>query len=534
MKTLSLSVPDMVCNDCASAVENMLRGIPGVYHVNINLLHNCTTVYYQESSRDLQFIEQMVKHYGYVNLKALVPNHLCNHSDRLTIDAKKTVTRVAEDVLKRMFSGVQSRIKVRLWGGKILHIGNSLQNQAEPRFTLVFNNAIAIKSLVLGRNPLRFADAYFRNHIDIEGDFFAAIQLKDSFNTVNLSFRDKLATVYSALTLPKMAATNPTQSLQSKSVKAHSKVENSQAIAFHYDISNDFYALWLDTAMIYSCAYFEHADNSLEQAQLAKLDHICHKLQLKPNDKFLDIGCGWGALVIHAAKHYRVTAHGITLSLRQFELANQRIIDAGLQDKVTVELRDYRDLQGDGVYDKISSVGMFEHIGLKNLPTYFSTVNRLLVQTGLFLNHGITHYEEGWHKTLSTEFINRYVFPDGQLDTISNIQLQMERAKFEIADLEALRPHYALTLRHWVARLEQNHEQALKYVSESTYRIWRLYMAACALDFESGELGVYQILASKNTSVNVLPLTRQYLYPSAAATKNNLTNCNKIDKVTTH
>ena len=167
-----------------------------------------------------------------------------------------------------------------------------------------------------------------------------------------------------------------------------------------------------------------------------------------------------------------------------------------MQNKVTIELRDYRDLQGDGVYDKISSVGMFEHIGLKNLPIYFAIVNRLLTQTGLFLNHGITHYEEGWHKTLATEVINRYGFPDGQLDTISNIQLQMERAKFEIADVEALRPHYALTLRHWVARLEQNHEHTLQYVSESTYRIWRLYMAACALDFESGELGVYQLLAS--------------------------------------
>ena len=180
---------------------------------------------------------------------------------------------------------------------------------------------------------------------------------------------------------------------------------------------------------------------------------------------------------------------------------------------MTVELRDYRDLQGESVYDKIASVGMFEHVGLKNLPAYFAAVHRLLKPSGLFLNHGITHDVEGWDKTTSTEFINRYVFPDGQLDTISNIQREMERAHFEIADVEALRPHYALTLRHWVARLEQHHDHALEYVSESTFRVWRLYMAACALEFESGEIGVYQVLASKrNQGTASMALTRCHLY----------------------
>ena len=177
------------------------------------------------------------------------------------------------------------------------------------------------------------------------------------------------------------------------------------------------------------------------------------------------------------------------------------------------DLCDYRDIQGEATYDKVASVGMFEHVGLKNLPVYFSTVHRLLKPGGLFLNHGITHDVEGWSKTSSTEFINRYVFPDGQLDTVSNIQRAMEQARFEIADLEALRPHYALTLRHWVARLEAHHEQALQYVSESTFRIWRLYMAACALEFESGEIGVYQVLASKRVlGATALPLTRSHLY----------------------
>jgi cyclopropane-fatty-acyl-phospholipid synthase len=216
---------------------------------------------------------------------------------------------------------------------------------------------------------------------------------------------------------------------------------------------------------------------------------------------------------MHAARHHGVHAHGITLSERQLAWARQRIAQAGLQDRVTVELRDYRDVQGEATYDKISSVGMFEHVGLKNLPIYFSTVQRLLKPAGLFLNHGITHDVEGWNKSASTEFINRYVFPDGQLDLVSNVQRAMERNGFEIADVESLRPHYAKTLRHWVRKLEQHHQQALEHVSEATYRVWRLYMAACALEFESGEIGVYQILAIKRgVGVWPLPLTRRDLY----------------------
>lgn len=187
--------------------------------------------------------------------------------------------------------------------------------------------------------------------------------------------------------------------------------------------------------MVYSCAYFENANVSLVQAQQAKLDHICRKLMLKPGEKLLDTGCGWGALVIHAAQYYGVHSHGITLSQRQLTLAGERIAQAGLQDRVTIELRDYRDLNGEKTYDKVSSVGMFEHIGLDNLPVYFSKVHQLLKPGGLFLNHGITHDVEGWEKTVSSEFINRYVFPDGQLDTVSNIQRVMERAHFEIADV---------------------------------------------------------------------------------------------------
>lgn len=433
-------------------------------------------------------------------------------ADVQSIDTENTEqTAHTLALLNRVFRNFNGVLAFRLWSGVTLRLGNETVDTAEPRFTLICRNPRVIGAMIFGRNRLRLADAYFRGDLDIEGDFFAALSLKDHLNGLRLRFQDRLFTILSAVRL--VALTNQSPPLAAIAVKVHSKIENRSAIEFHYDVSNEFYKLWLDEAMVYSCAYFEHSNDTLEKAQWAKLDHICRKLRLSKGDRFLDIGCGWGALVIHAAQNYDVYSHGITLSQQQLDLANHRIKQAGLQDRVTVELLDYRELAGECVYDKVASVGMFEHVGLKNLPIYFTAVHRVLKPQGLFLNHGITHDVEGWETTSSTEFINRYVFPDGQLDTVSNIQRAMERAHFEIADVESLRPHYALTLRHWVERLERNHDEALHYVSESTYRVWRLYMAACALEFESGEIGVYQILASKRAvGAARLPLTRKDLY----------------------
>jgi cyclopropane-fatty-acyl-phospholipid synthase len=424
----------------------------------------------------------------------------------------------AAQLLLRLFRRYPGVLTLKLWNGTAIRAGAQAASGPDSPFMLVFRSPEAVWSAVLGNDPLALADAYFRGELDIEGDFFAALSIKDHLDELQLPRTEKLRVALTALRLRMLnAAARHSERLFAPSdaprIKAHSKSENRDAIHFHYDVSNEFYALWLDRAMVYSCAYFENPEVDLDAAQQAKLDHICRKLSLRPGEHFLDIGCGWGALVIHAARHYGVQAHGVTLSSQQLKIARERIEQAGLGGCVSVELMDYRDLPGEALYDKVASVGMFEHVGLKNLPVYFSTVNRLLKPRGLFLNHGITHDTEGWQANVSTEFINRYVFPDGQLDTISNVQRAMERAKFEIADVEGLRQHYAMTLRHWVARLEANRARALQYVNEATYRVWRLYMSACALQFESGEIGIYQILANKRSAgIPDLPLTRRHLY----------------------
>ena len=425
-------------------------------------------------------------------------------------------------LLTRLFRSFDGSLALRLWNGATLTVGKGAAQAGEPLFTLICHHPGFVRSMVFGRDPLRLAHAYFQGDIDVEGDFFAALSLKNHLNAIRLSFGDRVGALLTAFRLlapndARPGAASQRTRLHGRAVKAHSRTENRAAISFHYDVSNEFYRLWLDEERVYSCAYFTSPDESLDQAQRNKLDHICRKLRLRPGERLLDIGCGWGALVCWAARHHGVRAHGITLSQQQFEYAQQRIRTECLQALVTVELRDYRDLAGAGVFDKVSSVGMFEHVGLANLPAYLAAVMRVLRPGGLFMNHGITHDEEGWNKSMTTEFINRYVFPDGELDCVSNIQLGMERAGFEIHDVEGLRPHYALTLRHWVQRLEANRDAVLREVDEPTYRVWRLYMAACALDFEAGTTGVYQILASRpNRGEWPVPLSRGDLYAGCA------------------
>lgn len=426
-----------------------------------------------------------------------------------------SVEKVKEAV-HRVFRSYSGSLAIRFWNGETVALG-----AGSPRATVVFRAPGPFRELALFRDPLRLAEAYIQGLVDVEGDLVSVLEQKEHLRSLSFSAPGRFSLLAAALLLgngPDERGNCPAEVKRSKAwpvrfSRRHSQAADRKAIAFHYDVSNDFYGVWLDERMVYSCAYFESAGESLDQAQRNKLDYLCRKLRLQQGERLLDIGCGWGALICWAAKHYGAQAHGITLSRNQYEYAKEKIREQGLEKQVTVELRDYRNVPGEALYDKIVSVGMFEHVGLKNLPLYFRTAQRLLKPDGMFLNHGITHDEEGWRKSLATTFINRYVFPDGELDTVSNVQRVMERSQFEILDVEALRPHYALTLRHWVKRLEERRPQALRHVSEATYRVWRLYMTACALEFESGGTGVYQILASrKGKGLAAAPFTRRDLY----------------------
>ncbi|WP_341644715.1 cyclopropane-fatty-acyl-phospholipid synthase family protein [Thauera sp. SDU_THAU2] len=278
----------------------------------------------------------------------------------------------------------------------------------------------------------------------------------------------------------------------------HKPASDKRAIAHHYDVSNDFYRLWLDPEMVYSCAYFPSGSETLEQAQQAKLDLICRKLQLEPGERFLDIGCGWGALLLWAHRHYGVKATGVTLSEQQFIYARQRIRELGLEGAIDVRLQDYRHIPGQGVFDKIASVGMFEHVGIRNLPVYFGTISRLLTDDGLVLNHGITtRAGDEAVRDGAGDFIDRYVFPDGELPIMAQAAAAMENQQLEVFDVEGLRPHYARTLQHWVERLDAHHDGAIRLVGERTYRVWRIYMAGSAQAFEYGWISAHQLLAAK-------------------------------------
>jgi cyclopropane-fatty-acyl-phospholipid synthase len=296
----------------------------------------------------------------------------------------------------------------------------------------------------------------------------------------------------------------------------HTRERDAAAIQHHYDVSNDFYALWLDRHLVYSCAYFQSGTEGIDRAQEQKLDHICRKLRLAPGERLLDIGCGWGGLAIWAAANYGVEVLGITLSERQIEEARRRVAAAGLSERVRIEHRDYREMAGEGIYDKIVSVGMYEHVGLANLPLYFGAIRRLLKTGGLALNHGITTgATEGRSMgPRGASFIDTYVFPGGELPHLAGVIRETARAGLEAIDIENLRPHYTQTLLHWVRRLEAHREEALRLVGPERYRIWRIYMAGSALAFERGWLSLHQVLTVKPdaTGFSRRPWTRGYQY----------------------
>ncbi|WP_095093076.1 C17 cyclopropane fatty acid synthase CfaB [Pseudomonas sp. Irchel 3A5] len=296
----------------------------------------------------------------------------------------------------------------------------------------------------------------------------------------------------------------------------HDKATDAASISYHYDVSNEFYQLWLDKEMVYSCAYFKTGNESLEQAQQDKFHHLCRKLRLKPGEYLLDVGCGWGGLARFAAREYGAKVFGITLSREQLELAQIRVKAEGLEDQVDLQLLDYRDLPQDGRFDKVVSVGMFEHVGHANLALYAQCLFGAVKEGGLVMNHGITakHIDGRPVGRGAGEFIGRYVFPNGELPHVSRISADISEAGLEIVDVESLRLHYAKTLEHWSARLETHLEQAAAMVPEQTLRIWRLYLAGCAYGFAHGWINLHQILAVKPRADggHDLPWTRADIY----------------------
>ena len=291
------------------------------------------------------------------------------------------------------------------------------------------------------------------------------------------------------------------------------KRKDRQAVAFHYDVSNDFYSLFLDRRMVYTCAYYRHPDDDLDQAQEDKLDLVCRKLRLEAGERLLDIGCGWGSLVLWAAERYGVDARGVTLSKNQAEWAQEAIRRAGLEKRARVDHLDYRDLPDDLRFEKIAAVGVIEHVGIRNYADYFARVWNLLVPGGLFLNHGITH-EKAWRRTSQFDFLERYVFPNGEMDNVSHILDVLERARFEVLDVEGLRAHYARTTRQWVERLQANAERARALVGERVYRTWIAYLASSSVGFTQGSLGLHQVVAARPdpAAVVAVPTTREGIY----------------------
>lgn len=293
----------------------------------------------------------------------------------------------------------------------------------------------------------------------------------------------------------------------------HNKKSDQEAIQYHYDVSNEFYQVWLDPRMVYSCAYFENGDETLEQAQLKKIDHILTKVQIQPGQRLLDIGCGWGALVIRAAEKFGARCLGVTLSQRQFDLATERVRAAGLEDKVEIRLQDYRDVQGQ--FDRITSVGMFEHVGLDYLEEYFARVRNLLADDGWVLNHGITSTDcnDGETAYGGGRFIDRYVFPQGELPHISTVLKTMQAGGLEALDVESLRRHYARTTGLWSQAFEAQGEKLRAMVDQKHWRIWRVYLAGCQWAFENDEISLYQVVCRKSgRQAHGLPWSRRWMY----------------------
>ncbi|HVR45548.1 MAG TPA: cyclopropane-fatty-acyl-phospholipid synthase family protein [Candidatus Binatia bacterium] len=412
--------------------------------------------------------------------------------------------RIAIAVLRAIFGDTYAReFSIELWEGTRVPAANA------ERFVLRVNAPGALRAAFALPVDLSTARAFGAGLLDIEGDLEAAV---DAFYRAGAPRGRRLFKLLKLLSrLPKIAPAGMREARLHGRV--HSRARDRAAIGFHYDQPIEFYRSFLDRDMVYSCAYWEGDAESLDDAQSAKLDYTLRKLRLRPGERLLDIGCGWGALVVRAAERFGARALGITLSAPQCDEARRRIAAAGLADRARVELRDYRELAGER-FDKIVSVGMFEHVGRARFAGYFRAAYESLNEGGLFLNHAIADRSGRRGGGRVTTFVKHFIFPDGELVPISDTLAFAERVGFEVRDVESLREHYVRTLRAWVANLERNRDAAIAAAGEQSYRLWRLYMAGSAQGFRVGRIGVYQsLLARPHAGGRVdLPPTRADLY----------------------
>lgn len=425
---------------------------------------------------------------------------LANRRDRTSEGCLSFLQELLEDLHPRNFA-------VRLWDGS-----EWKEEEGQPRrFTLVLNRPGALRAMFWAPSELSLGEAYLFGDFDIEGDIGSAFELADYLlrrpgpgKTLRYARR--------MLALPTPSRKGHRRPSDRLLGARHSPERDRQAVTSHYDVSGEFYSLWLDARMVYSCGYFASSEEELDAAQERKLDYLCRKLRLQKGERLLDIGCGWGGLVLHAALRYGVEAVGVTLSGPQAEHGTLRIREAGVENRCRIVVRDYRKLDGFGPFDKLVSVGMFEHVGKSKLPDYFRRAFRLLRPGGSFLNHGIA-CNPAFPRIPGPSFSDHYVFPDGDLVPLGVSVAAAESAGFEVRDVESLREHYALTLRHWVGRLETRKEEAVRAAGEKAYRLWRLYMAGAAHRFDAGRYSVHQVLLVKpDRGKSGMPLTRAGWY----------------------
>lgn len=423
-------------------------------------------------------------------------------AEREAIRHDKAAER-ASAVLQELLREYPARdFAVELWDGT--------RWEPEPskfcRFTWQIHTPRVLQALFRADRELALAESYIYGDFDVSGDLLAVFPVADYLMQREFSLTEKMRLSTLAIGLHSGGKTNRFRA-QLRGQR-HSKSRDQQAVSFHYDVSNAFYQVWLDRHMVYSCAYFKSESDSIDQAQEQKLEYSCRKLRLKAGERLLDIGCGWGGLILHATRNYGVRAIGITLSQQQLALAQQRIAEAGLSSRCEVRLLDYRDAEQLGTFDKVVSVGMIEHVGESHLPQYFSAAFRLLKPGGVFLNHGVGRAGNRPKDTQPT-FTDVYVFPDGELDPIATTLSAAEQCGFEVRDVENLREHYFLTLVQWLRRLETNAARAKELVGDIKYRTWRLYLAGSAHYFRTGKLDLYQTLLVKpQGAISGLPFTR--------------------------